>query len=98
MAQVKDRWIEKILSLPLFDEAFKNAIASTPLASMSFIAAVDVESGTEFVQRVFAWSESWGPEVSSVLGDRPLMLEQLWPICKATESSFFESVSFQLGF
>lgn len=98
MAQVKDRWIEKILSLPLFDEAFKNAIASTPLASMSFIAAVDVESGTEFVQRVFAWSESWVPEVSSVLGDRPLMLEQLWPICKATESSFFESVSFQLGF
>lgn len=39
MAQVKDRWIEKILSHPLFDEAFKNAIASTPLASMSFIAA-----------------------------------------------------------
>ena len=98
MARINDRWIEKILALPLFDEAFKMAIGKTPLASVSFISAMEVDSAGEFVQRVIEWSGNWELEVGRVLGDRLLMLEQLWPICKATESSFFESTSFQLGF
>ncbi len=98
MARINDRWIEKILALPLFDEAFKIAIGKTPLASVSFISAMEVDSAGEFVQRVVEWSGNWESEVSQVLRDRLLMLEQLWPICKATESSFFESTSFQLGF
>ena len=85
MARVNDRWIEKILALPLFDEAFKKSIAKTPLASMAFVLAMDVESSGEFVERVFGWSAVWEDEVRESLRDRVLMLEQFWPIRKATE-------------
>ena len=44
MAQkTTDRWISKILALPVFDEAFAKAVEVTPLANLAFVSAIDVE-------------------------------------------------------
>ena len=55
MAQV-DRWTLKILSLPLFDEAFAQAIAKTPLANLAFVSAMGVSSAAEFSAKVAEWA------------------------------------------
>ena len=66
MAQV-DRWTLKILSLPLFDHAFAQAIAKTPLANLAFVSAMGVSSAAEFSAKVAEWAGSFDPAVVQVL-------------------------------
>lgn len=99
MAQkTTDRWISKILALPVFDEAFAKAVEVTPLANLAFVSAIDVSSAAEFVEISLNWGRSWDKEVLEVFRDRLLMLEQFWSICKASETAFLESTAVQLGF
>lgn len=46
MAQNVDRWVSKVLALPIFSEEFSNALVESPLA---LITAMEVTSGSEFV-------------------------------------------------
>ena len=66
MAQV-DRWTLKILSLPLFSDAFAQAIAKTPLANLAFVSAMGVSSAAEFSAKVAEWAGSFEPAVAQVL-------------------------------
>ena len=52
MAQ-NNRWTVKILALPVFDEAFSEAILASPLADLAFVVSMDVGSPTEFSSRVY---------------------------------------------
>ena len=66
MAQV-DRWTLKILSLPLFDEAFAQAIAKTPLANLAFVSAMGVSSAAEFPAKVAEWAGQFEAAVAQVV-------------------------------
>ena len=98
MAQRNDRWVPKILSLPIFDEAFTKAVESTPLSSLAFVLAMDVGSSVEFVDLALRWAHSWDVSVLTVFSEKVHMLEQYWSICKVSEKAFLESTAFQLGF
>ena len=97
MAQV-DRWTLKILSLPLFDEAFAQAIAKTPLANLAFVSAMGVSSAAEFSAKVAEWAGQFEAAVAQVLLRDPGKLENFWSLASKAERLFFESTSFQLGF
>ena len=62
MAQL-DRWTQKILSLPFFDDAFAQAISQTPMSNLAFVAAMDLGSAGEFTEKVSSRSESFQDEV-----------------------------------
>ena len=65
MAQI-DRWTFKILSLPVFDESFSEAIAKTPLSNPTFVIALGARSQSEFTAKVGAIAETF---VEGVPGD-----------------------------
>ena len=58
MAQ-DDRWTLKILSLPIFSDEFSQALLKTPLANLAFVHAVDVNTGSEFVDQIAEWASGW---------------------------------------
>lgn len=93
-----DRWTFKILSLPIFDEAFAQAIMETPLRNLAFVSAMGVSSGSEFADKVAEWSGNFDRSVADVLLDRYPMLEQFWSLVSKAERVFLESTAFQLGF
>ena len=97
MAQV-DRWTLKILSLPLFSDAFAQAIAKTPLANLAFVSAMGVSSAAEFSAKVAEWAGSFEPAVAQVLLKDSGQLENFWSLAIRAEKMFFESTAFQLGF
>jgi hypothetical protein len=97
MAQV-DRWTLKILSLPLFDHAFAQAIAKTPLANLAFVSAMGVSSAAEFSAKVAEWAGSFDPAVVQVLLKDSGQLENFWSLAIRAEKMFFESIALQLGF
>ena len=51
MAQA-ERWTFKILSLPVFDRTFAEAIAQSPLVNPTFVIALGAESAGEFTSIV----------------------------------------------
>ena len=50
MAQA-ERWTFKILSLPVFDRTFAEAIAQSPLVNPTFVIALGAESAGEFTSK-----------------------------------------------
>lgn len=93
-----DRWSEKLLALPLFDQEFADSIRGTPLANLAFVSAIEAHDASEFIQQALSWSVSWGPEKRALWSDRLVMLEQYWSLCKVSEEAFFRSTAFQIGF
>ena len=98
MAQASDRWVAKILALPIFNVEFANAVQSCPLGNLALIAAMDVHSASEFVLQVADWSQNFEKEVAAVLLKETAMLEQFWSLACSVEKNFFESTAQQLGF
>ena len=97
MAQA-NRWTLKILSLPVFDDSFAQAMMSTPLGDLAFVSAMNASSASDFAQRVFQLSSSFEPSVADVLRSDASRLEQFWFLAIASEKLFLESTAFQLGF
>ena len=95
MAQQVDRWVLKVLALPIFSDGFAQ---QSPLANLALITAMEVSTGSEFVQKVSDWSSTMDPKVAEVLLNEPSMLEQFWAVAVSVEKMFFESTSLQLGF
>ena len=98
MAQGTDRWVTKVLPLPIFSKAFADALASSQLANLALITSMEVSSGSEFVQKVSDWAPAMDPTVVRVLLTEPAMLDQFWGLAKSVEKLFFESTTIQLGF
>ena len=88
----------KLLALPLFDEAFAEAIKGTPLANLAFVAAMEAQDSSDFIRLTLSWADSWGGSRRSVFNERLVMLEQYWSLCKVSEEAFFRSTAFQIGF
>ena len=97
MAQ-SDRWTQKILALPFFDDAFAQAICQTPMCNLAFVAAMDLSSAGEFTEKISSWSSSFEDEVVFELLKDTNRLETFWSLACSAERVFFESTSFQLGF
>ena len=97
MAQV-DRWTFKILSLPVFDDAFSKAIVESPLANPTFVIALGASSQCDFTAKVGAIAETFVGDVSDVLFQKSSMLEQFWSLVISSEKLFLESSTQQLGF
>ena len=97
MAQ-PDRWTQKILSLPFFNDAFAQALCQTPMCNLAFVAAMDLGSAGEFTEKVSAWSSSFDEDVIFELLRDTTRLETFWSLACSAEKVFFESTSFQLGF
>ena len=98
MAQGVDRWVAKVLALPVFSHDFADALAASPLANLALIASMEVAAGAQFVQKVSDWAGTMDPKVAEALLREPAMLEQFWSIASSVEKSFFESTALQLGF
>ena len=58
MAQY-DRWTLKVLSLPVFQEAFSQAVLASPLADPAFVIALDADSATDQDSRVQGGTRSF---------------------------------------
>ena len=93
-----DRWTFKILSLPVFDEAFSDAIAKTPLANRTFVIALGARSQSDFTAKVGAIAETFVEDVSEIFLQKTIMLEQFWSLVVSSEKLFLESSTQQLGF
>ena len=98
MEPSSDRWVTKILALPIFDQPFARAIHASPLGTLAFIAAMEVKTGPEFADRVLALSEALDVEVVNTFQGREVMLEQIWALASAVEKAYFESSAVQIGF
>ena len=98
MAQGVDRWVSKVLALPVFSHDFADALAASPLANLALIASMEVSAGAQFAQKVSDWAGAMDPKVAAALLKEPAMLEQFWSISSSVEKSFFESTTLQLGF
>ena len=48
MAQRPDRWAAKILALPVFSDAFAQALQLSPYANLAFVAAMEARSASGF--------------------------------------------------
>ncbi len=97
MAQA-NRWTLKILSLPVFNDSFTQAILSTPLGDLAFVSALNAKSASEFAQRVCELSTNFDEGVARELCGASASLEQFWFLAAASEKLFLESTAFQLGF
>ena len=98
MAQGTNRWVLKVLALPVFTDAFSGAIVASPLSNLAFVASMDAATGSEFVQKVFEMAGAFDPKIAQVLLKDPTGLEQFWHVATAVEKLFFESTATQLGF
>ena len=49
MAQSNERWASKILCLPVFSDAFAQAVLASPFANLALISAMEVRVASEFV-------------------------------------------------
>ena len=97
MAQA-ERWTFKILSLPVFDRTFAEAIAQSPLVNPTFVIALGAESAGEFTSIVSRICESFDTKVTDVLCSETDKLEQFWSLIIASEKLFLEASTQQLGF
>ena len=99
MAQMNtERWARKILSFPVFSDAFAQAIAQSPFGNLAIVSSMEVGSPGEFVAKVADWSVTLDPKVAEALLNDPMQLEQFWSLASSVEKSFFESTANQLGF
>ena len=97
MAQA-NRWTLKILSLPVFDDVFAQAILQTPIGDLAFISAMNASSAAEFASRVCEMASTFEDKVAQVICQESSRLEQFWFLAIASEKLFLESTAFQLGF
>lgn len=98
MAQSHNKWTLKILALPVFDDAFAQAILETPMADLAFVAAMDARSGAQFVDQVSQWTGVWDDRVVQDLFKDTSKLEQFWSLASSAEKVFLQSAVVQLGF
>lgn len=91
MAHAPNRWASKILNLPVFSDAFAQAVLKSPYADLAFVSAMEVRTAPEFVVKVFEWSSSLEPDCKEVLLENKLMLEQYWSLAGSIEKAFFAS-------
>ena len=98
MAQTTDRWVSKVLALPIFSARFSDALVKSPLANLALVASIEVQSGAEFVQKISEWASAMDGSVAEALLAEPAMLDQFWGVARAIEKMFFESTTTQLGF
>ena len=97
MAQA-ERWTVKVLSLPVFDRSFSEAIVQSPLVDPAFVIALGATSAGDFTVKVNRISESFDRRVAEVLEKETDKLEQFWSLIMASEKQFLESSTQQLGF
>ena len=97
MAQY-DRWTLKVLSLPVFQEAFSKAVLASPLADPAFVIALDADSATDFQIKIHEFKEAPEASVAERLLTDLGQLEQFWSLVVAAEKGFFQSTATQLGF
>ena len=97
MAQA-ERWTFKILSLPVFDRSFAEAIAKSPLVDPTFVIALGASSAGDFAATVNRISESFDHEVAEVICSDNDKLEQFWSLIIASEKLYLEAATQQLGF
>ena len=93
-----DRFVARVLSLPIFDGPFREAVKAAPIESVAFVAAMEAPSGSQFAAKVVEVTGSWGEEVSTKLRGREAMLEQFWALVSSIEKAYFDSTAVQLGF
>ena len=98
MAQSTDRWATKILSLPVFSDAFFQAVLASPFANLALISAMEVRVAAEFVVKVHEWAPTLDENIRDVLLESNFMLEQYWSLASSIEKAFFASTAQQLGF
>ena len=53
-----DRFVARVLSLPIFDRSFANAIRRSPFGSVAFVSAMEARSGSEFTDKIWALAGS----------------------------------------
>ena len=91
MAQSTDRWATKILSLPVFSDAFSQAVLASPFANLALISAMEVRVAAEFVVKVHEWAPTLDENIRDVLLESNFMLEQYWSLASSIEKAFFAS-------
>lgn len=93
-----DRFVARVLSLPIFDRSFANAIRRSPFGSVAFVSAMEARSGSEFTDKIWALAGSLDSDTLEAFQGRETMLEQFWSLTCSVERAYLESTSVQLGF
>lgn len=96
MAQ-NDRWTLKVLSFPVFHDAFAKAILASPLADPAFVIALHADSAPDFLVKFALMEEALDPNVFQTLVSEGMLLEQFWSLIISSEKAFFSSTATQLG-
>ena len=97
MSQPPDRWVCRILDLPVFDARFAQAVKRSPLGSLAFVAAMEARSCTDFVEGALRMARSCEGSIVEAFQGNELMLEQFWILATSVEKAYFESTAVQLG-
>ena len=98
MAQSAERWSSKILALPVFTDAFAQAVQASPFGNLAFVSAMEVHTAQEFAMKVSEWAPQLDESVRDDLLRSSFMLEQFWLLAGSVGKAFFESTALQLGF
>ena len=98
LIMAQNRWTLKILALPVFDDAFAQAVLASPLADVAFVIAMDAKSATDFSVKVTDLAETFEAGQAETLCADHVRLQQFWTLATAASQLFLESTSFQLGF
>ena len=90
MAQ-SHRWTLKVLSFPVFHDAFAKAILASPLADPAFVIALDADSAPDFLCKMSGLGEALDPSVFDVLMGNSFLMEQFWTLIISSEKAFLSS-------
>ena len=86
MAQSAERWSSKILALPVFTDAFAQAVQASPFGNLAFVSAMEVHTAQEFAMKVSEWAPQLDESVRDDLLRSSFMLEQFWLLAGSVES------------
>ena len=93
-----DRVLCRVLSLPIFDDEFCEALKSLKFDRVEKFVVLDVLTGSQFLEKIVFLFESSDPDPVYTLINRPLACSALIEIIHRSKSLFLKSAAEELGF
>ena len=93
-----DRVLSRVLSLPIFDDELYKALKSLNLDRVEKFVVLDVQTGSQFLEKIVSLFVKSNPDPVHTLIDRPLACSALIEIIHRSKSLFLKSAVDELGF
>ena len=93
-----DRALSRVLSLPIFDDEFTEALRTLSLDRIEKFIVLEVDSGTKFLELIVRLFENSHSEAVQALVDRTYACSALIEILNNSKTVFLKSAVDELGF